>query len=120
MFPKLLNVNVLAGVFTGPQVKQMFASEGLQNKMTETEKRACVAFKYVVSDFLRNYKIENYKEVDELLDSYREFGCRISPKLHYLHPNLDFIRPNLGVVSEEHGERFHQNIQVMEKRCHGK
>ena len=25
-------------------------------------------------------------------------------------------RPNLTDVSEEHGERFHQDIQVMEKR----
>jgi len=27
-----------------------------------------------------------------------------------------FFRPNLTDVSEEHGERFHQDIQVMETR----
>ena len=36
--------------------------------------------------------------------------------LHFLHSHLDFFRDNLGNVSEEHGERFHQDIQVMEKR----
>lgn len=121
MFPKLSDAKVTAGVFTGPQVKRMFASEGLENKMTEKEKRAWAAFKHVVSDFLGNNKVENYKElVDELLDSYRELGCRMSPKLHYLHSHLDFFRPNLGAVSEEHGERFHQDIQVMEKRYQGR
>ena len=37
-------------------------------------------------------------------------------KMHYLHSHLDFFRSKLADVSEEHGERFHQDIQVMEKR----
>ena len=41
-------------------------------------------------------------------------------KLHYLHSHLDFFRSNLGHVSEEQGERFHQDIMVMEKRHQGK
>ena len=32
----------------------------------------------------------------------------------------EFLRPNLGDVSEEHGERFHQDIQTMEKRYQGR
>ena len=42
--------------------------------------------------------------------------------MHYLHldSHLDFFRPNLTDVSEEHGEGFHQDIQVMEKRYHGR
>jgi len=34
--------------------------------------------------------------------------------------SLRFFRPNLTDVSEEHGERFHQDIQVMEKRYQGR
>ena len=30
--------------------------------------------------------------------------------------SLRFFWPNLTDMSEEHGERFHQDIQVMEKR----
>ena len=90
IFSKLLDAKVLAGMFTGPQVKH------LQNKMTEKEKRVWVAFNYVVSNFLGKNKIENYKEqVDKLLERYGEFGCRLLPKLHYLHSHLDFFRPNL-------------------------
>ena len=32
----------------------------------------------------------------------------------------EFFRPNLGDVSEEHSERFHQDIQAMEKRYQGR
>ena len=31
----------------------------------------------------------------------------------------EFFRLNLGDVGEEHGERFHQDIQTMEKRYQG-
>ena len=44
----------------------------------------------------------------------------MSMKLHFLHSRLDFFRDNLENVSEEHSERFHQDIQVMEKRYQGK
>jgi hypothetical protein len=36
-----------------------------------------------------------------------------------LHSNLEFFRPYLGDVSEEHGERFHQDIEAIEKRYQG-
>ena len=121
LFPKLSEAKVSAGVFVGPQVRQMFESESLESKMKEKEKRAWTAFKHVVSNFLGNNRADNYKElIEELLNSYQDLGCRMSTKLHYLHSHLEFFRPNLGDVSEEHGERFHQDITVMEKRYQGR
>ena len=40
--------------------------------------------------------------------------------MHYLNSHLHFFRSNLADVSEEYGERFHQDIQVMEKRYQGR
>ena len=41
----------------------------------------------------------------------------MSLKIHFLHSHLDFFSPeNFGAVSDEHGERFHQDISSMEKR----
>jgi hypothetical protein len=37
-------------------------------------------------------------------------------KLHCLHFNSGFFPENVGAVSEEHGERFHQDISQNEKR----
>jgi hypothetical protein len=68
-----------------------------------------------------NKKSENYQEiVDTLLEDFKNLGCRMSIKVHFLHSHLDFFRDNLGAVSEEQGERFHQDIQMMEKRYEGK
>ncbi|UYV81448.1 hypothetical protein LAZ67_20001231 [Cordylochernes scorpioides] len=41
-------------------------------------------------------------------------------KIHFLHSHLDFFPDNLGAVSDERGERFHQDISSMEKRYQGK
>jgi len=41
-------------------------------------------------------------------------------KIHFLDSPLDFFPENLGQVSDEHGERFHQEIMVMEKRYEDK
>ena len=89
--------------------------------MTAVEAQAWVAFTNVVQGFLGNKKDNNYKDiVDELLLSLRGLGCRISIKLHYLHSHLDKFPDNLGDVSEEQGERYHQDIKVMEDRYQGR
>jgi len=41
-------------------------------------------------------------------------------KITFLGLPHEFFRDNLGDVREEHGERFHQDIQVMEKRYQGR
>jgi len=41
-------------------------------------------------------------------------------KIHMLHSYLDFFPDNCGMVSDEHGERFHQEIATKEKRYQGK
>jgi len=45
---------------------------------------------------------------------------RKSRKSNILHSHLNFFPPNLVAVSDEHGERFHQDISTMEKRYAGK
>ena len=67
-----------------------------------------------------NVKSNSYQEgVAELLAAYKEMGCRMSLKMHFLHSHLDFFPENLGAVSDEQGERFHQDIQAMEERYKG-
>ena len=47
-------------------------------------------------------------------------GCRMSAKLHFLCSQLNFLQENLGDYSEKHGERFHQDIESMERRYEGR
>ena len=40
----------------------------------------------------------------------------MSIRMHYLHSHLDRFPENCGDVSDEQGERFHQDIKGMERR----
>ena len=44
----------------------------------------------------------------------------MSLKIHFLYSPLNFFPPNLEAVSDEHGERFHQDITKMESNYQGK
>ena len=94
----------------------MLKSKSLKGKMNEIEKEACQPFRSVVNEFLGNKRNQNYQELmKKLIKSYQNMGCRMSVKLHFLCSHLDFFQENLGDFSEEHGERFDQNIEPMEK-----
>lgn len=71
--------------------------------------------------FLGSKRLPNYKEnVDNMLIAFNNIGVRMSLKIHFLHSHLNFFNENLGAVSDEHGERFHQEIKVLEERFKGK
>ena len=55
-----------------------------------------------------------------MLNNYKTLRCKMSFKVHFLESHLDFFHSNLGDVSDEHGERFHLDICVIENRYKGK
>ena len=40
--------------------------------------------------------------IDKLLSTYKQLGCNMSLKIHFLHSYLDFFPENLGDVSNDH------------------
>ena len=58
--------------------------------------------------------------VNELLNNYQALSARMSIKMHFLSSHLDYFPENGGDFSEEQGERFHQDIRVMEERYQGR
>ena len=72
--------------------------------MDENVKAAWQSFKNVSQNFLGNTKSENYENiVNELLENYKNIGCSMSLKLHFLHSHLEYFPQNLGDYSEEQG-----------------
>lgn len=70
-----------------------------------------------MKNFLGNKKAENYKEmVREMLDAFRDMNVNMSLKIHILYDHLDYFPNNLGDFSDEHGERFHKDIALIEQR----
>ena len=117
IFPGLSYEKKKAGIFHGSQIRTLLRDQYFVTIMTVVEARAWKAFSKMVHNFLDNKRADNYIElVEELLLSLQDLGCRMSIKAHYLHSHLSESPTNLGDVSEEQGERFHQDVKVMKER----
>lgn len=67
--------------------------------------------------FLGNHRVDYYKiPIEHLLRKYHQLRCNMSLKIHLLDSHLEFFPNNCDAVSDKYGERFHQNIAIMEKR----
>lgn len=120
-FPGLSEAKLKEGIFVGPDIRKLMQDPNFENAMNLQEKSAWGAFKQVVLKFLGNHKDPNYENiVQNMLKTFQELGCNMSVKVHFLHSHLNFFPDNLGAVSEEQGERFHQDIKEMEKRYQGR
>lgn len=75
----------------------------------------------VIQIFLGNHKADNYQELVHNMQKYFEkVAANMSIIVHFLYSHLDHFPSNLGNSSEEQGERFHQDIQVMEEKNQGR
>ncbi|GBP65212.1 hypothetical protein EVAR_49012_1 [Eumeta japonica] len=119
-FPQLTMEKIKAGIFDGPQIRQLTNDTQFRNSMTELELKAWTVFVSVMQNFLGNKKSENYIElVKNLLLQLKNMACNMSIKLHFLHSHLDRFPENLGDMSEEQGECMRQDLRVMEERYQG-
>jgi len=55
-----------------------------------------------------------------MIRAYGKLGVNMSLKIHLLDARLECIPENCGAFSDEHGERFHQEMAFMEIRFKGK
>ena len=109
------------GIFDGPQVCQLIRDFEFEKSITKLESEAWKAFVLVVKNFLGNNKASNYEElITNMLYVFENLGCKMSIKMHYLFSHIDRFFENLGAMSDEQGERFHQDIKEMETRYQGR
>ncbi|GBL72567.1 hypothetical protein AVEN_127837-1 [Araneus ventricosus] len=95
--------------------------KSLKKILSEAGKTDWLAFKSVCAHFLGNKKAENYEDlVGDMVKCFSVIGCNMSLKLHVLDSRLNFFPQNLGVISDEQGESFHQDISMFEKRFSGR
>ena len=119
--PSLSQAKIKEGIFIGPQIQKFVLDETLITHLKRKEKLAFQSFKKVCDNFLGNHCAEDYMQVvNDLLSHYHDMRCNMFLKVHVLHSYLDFFAKNLGDVTDEHSERFHQDISVMEQQFKGK
>jgi hypothetical protein len=108
---------VKEGIFDGPQMQQLMKDTAFTDTMSDIELQAWNAFKDVVKKFLGITKDPQCEKiVGNMLEKLQILGYNMSLKLHFLHFHLDYLPENLGDLSEEQGERFHQDVKEMEGR----
>ena len=108
-------------MFDGPKIQQLLKDKEFMETISPEEKNGWIAFSQVVNSFLGNTKSPKHKEiVKNLLDNFHKFGCNMSCKVNFPHIYLKYFPENLGALSEEQGERFHQDIKIMKKRYQGR
>ena len=107
-FPGLSYEKIRAGVFDGPQIRTLVRDQEFVQKINAKKKAAWLAYEDVIKNFLGNKKAQNYEIlVSEMLFAFRDLGCKMSIKVHFLFSHLNKFPENLGAVSDEQGERFH-------------
>ena len=120
-FPNLSSEKLKAGIFDGPQIRKLVNDPDFSISMSEIEKNAWDSLFWVIQNFLGNKKADDYVEhVEEMLSHFQRLGCNMNIKVHFLYSYLDRFPANLGDLSEEQGERFHQDIRTMEERFQGR
>lgn len=109
------------GIFDGPQIRKLIRDENFTQSMTPIERDAWESFVLVTKNFLGNTKANNYVYlVNDMLEKLEKLNINMSIKVHFLFSHLERFPENLGAVSDEQGERFHQDIKVMEQRYQGR
>ena len=85
VLPGLPFEKIKGGVFNGPQTQALVPDQEFTRKMNDKERTAWFSFVVVMANFLSNKKADNYETlVANMLSAFRNLGCDMSVKLHYL------------------------------------
>ena len=60
---KISDVKLTAGIFIGPQIRELLCDQGFSDVLNVKELAAWNGFKLVVSNFLGNHRAENYEQL---------------------------------------------------------
>ncbi|GAB0099934.1 uncharacterized protein DMENIID0001_158370 [Sergentomyia squamirostris] len=116
-FPDRTEAKLKEGIFTGPDIRYLLKDDLFENSMTPIQADAWKSFRDVCEGFLGIHKVPDYKtKVENMIKCFKELGTNCPLKLHLLISHIDYFPVNLGKMSDEQGERIHQELKDMEKR----
>ena len=80
-FPPVSLKKLKAGIFDGPQIRELMKDSTFDDALSATELSAWGSLKPVITNFIgKNWCEEYEKEVDELLKNFKKLGARMSVK----------------------------------------
>ena len=108
-----------AGIFDGPQIRQLIRDPEFENSMNEVELEAWKAFVLVVKNFLGNNVAKNYTELVNMLTAIRNLSMSVKSTT-YFHIWTGFLRiwvqwvTSRGRDSTRTWKRWRPGIRVAE------
>ena len=105
------------GIFNGPEIRRLIQlRDQFEATMQPKFKAAWLSYVELCQGFLGSERSDEWQEIArKLVSNYKEQGCLMSLKLHYVSDHLDKFPANCGLMSEQQGERFHQQLSWLEK-----
>ena len=83
-FPNISEAKLKEGIFVGPQIREVLKDPKFEKELTSIELRAWKAFRWLCANFLGNKRSSSLRmKVENLLEAYKEMGCRMSLKIHF-------------------------------------
>lgn len=106
------------GVYTGPEIRKLLKDNDFISTMTTTEELCWKSFSNLCQNVLGNNVSCDWSNiVDEFIQSMKNMGCtRMSNKMHLLYKHKKQYEKHLGKFSDEHGERLHKEMEIIETR----
>jgi len=123
LFPKLSEAKRDEGILAGPDIRKLIKYEKylLPLFTEEEETKAWKGLVWICEHVLSHKKTAwSQKHVDEFLENCNKLGINMGLKMHMLHSHFDKFPKKMIDVSDEMGERFHQDIAAMERRFKGR
>lgn len=103
------------GVFVGPDIRKLMRNSEFDLTLNGNQLRAWKSIQDVIKNFLGNEKADDYRDkVADMIEALGNANVHMSLKIHMLKDHIDCFPENLGEVSDEHGEKFHQEMKWME------
>lgn len=109
---------VANGVFTGPEIRKYLKDADFLSSMNALEKATWLAFTLLCENVLGKNISSNWSNlVDNFISSLHQMGCqKMSSKMHLLFKHKEQYQQFLGNFSDEHGERLHKDMELLETR----
>ncbi|QQP37347.1 Uncharacterized protein FKW44_017579 [Caligus rogercresseyi] len=119
-FPRLTSEKVKAGIFNGPQIRKLIKDTEFQNSMNTLDCAAWKSFVQVANNFLGTRRQQNHARLISTMIEPSKTRLFVSIKMHFLFSHMEKFPENHGAMSDEQGERFHQDMRQIEERYQGR
>lgn len=111
------------GILVGPDIDKICKNVAFKESLDNCQLEAYRCLIDVMKNVLTPTNLstaEKKASVNNLMLSLKQLNCNYSPKMHAIHHHFSVLLDRQYSVSDQHGEKMHQTMKVLEDRYDGK